>query len=84
MEYNNCTSTFGVVAHPGERIAGSDEVEGSSPFGSTISSLPEFLYKYRGSGFVLEYVMGSTELSDHRFIFKCIHMITFVIKSCYN
>ena len=27
--------SYGVVAHLGERIAGSDEVEGSSPFGST-------------------------------------------------
>ena len=27
-------SVHGVVAHLGERIAGSDEVEGSSPFGS--------------------------------------------------
>ena len=35
IEKHDTIFQHGVVAHLGERIAGSDEVEGSSPFGST-------------------------------------------------
>ena len=42
----------GVVAHLGERIAGSDEVESSSLFGSTFFVNTLTLWTYKGSVFV--------------------------------
>lgn len=44
-EILHTTSTYGALAQLGERIAGSDEVRGSIPLGSTIIYLTYSLYR---------------------------------------
>ena len=69
---------YGVVAHLGERIAGSDEVESSSLFGSTIenrgsSESPLFMRFFDISEYTQNSVVtdfGTDFLSEHKLKMK--------------
>ena len=58
IEKHDTIFQHGVVAHLGERIAGSDEVEGSSPFGSTFLWSDNFTCPFATSLVVLHFYFG--------------------------